>query len=162
MGRQTNFYFTSKDDAGFLDFIEQNGMIIYSYEAKILTRAEADSYDESELFLSFHNAEIFMRVTSIEQLSSEVIQYSRSICKEGKRLWTGRIWSELRKYDDKWKKVEKNPELTAFYNVLSKWIKKESKISVCKSFYIGKDAYERYKNDNWIMVSGPKTTVEFD
>lgn len=71
----------------------------------------------------------------------------------------GRFWYSPEYFDDNGKKVSKSKELSKLFNSLSKFIREHFKQTKDKFAYIGTDAYEKYRDGDFIPCSGRNKIV---
>jgi len=74
----------------------------------------------------------------------------------------GRIWYQTQYYDAMGVIKKKHKRLIDQYNNYKKWILKNYRISKCRDFYIGEEAYKLYKSGEYRMMATPMTEVHFD
>jgi len=165
MGKQVNFFMAEKDELLFLEKVEELGYIIYNDDDE-RNRIQVDKNDIIcsnwlELYISFNGANIPKDGEFINQICSEIVQYSRCRSWVEGNLSPGRIWGEFKYWDSNDELATKSSEFNEMYNTLAKWLKKNMKLSTDKSFYIGEYAYQLYKEKQYVMREDPKYTVEF-
>ena len=71
----------------------------------------------------------------------------------------GRFWYAPEYYDDYGNKVRKSKELDILFNNLSKFIKKNYRLTKDKFAYIGPDAYEKYLEGSFVPCCGRNKIV---
>jgi len=162
LGRQIEFFFGDKDEASFLDFIYGNDYLIMDRKGNFLSKENAQISIELSFFITFNGSQIEKNGEFIDQYSSEIIQNSRCKFWVDDILSHGRIWTQLKYWNSDNEYVEKNSQLNQTYNVLLKWIKKNTRRSICKYYYIGEQAYEQYRQGKWNMSTGAKSFIEFE
>ena len=163
MGKQVRFFMTNKDEVDFLKAIIQFNNSILDNKAFVLTVEGANSSPNLSLFITARNTNISKDNNGfVDPIVADVIQFSRCMLLEDKYLRNGRLWAEFKYYDDSKKLVNKNKGFKDTYNIYEKWIKKNFRLSKCKDYYIANDAYRAYKEDEIILMAGPKQIIEFD
>jgi len=161
VGRQVRFFMTEKDELLFWEKVRGLDYSIFDNEGNTFTVEEASSSNKLSLYLALEDADIVKRGEFIEQIESEVIQFSRCRCWRENILEPGRIWAEFKYWNSQDELTTKSNKFTERYNVLAKWLKKTMKLSTDKSYYIGEHAYKLYQERQYIMQAGPKYIVEF-
>lgn len=163
MGKQIRFFMTEIDEYNFLKTVSEHKHILLDSKSKHLTFEEALASKELMLFIALSDSKIIVSKSGfIDQITAEVIEFAR--CKEWmeKVLDEGRLWVKIKYYDNSQQLCTKSRQVNEVYNIYVKWIKKNHRISKCKDYYVGPDAYQKYKNKGYIMKAGPKHFVEFD
>ena len=161
MGRQIRFFFDKEDELLFTDYIYENNFLVMDVKANILTKADMIASNDLSFYLTSADSRIDKRGEFIDQITSEVIVYSREKIWNDGMLKPGRLWVELKYWNSSEEHVPKNNQLGQSYNTLKKWIIKNTRISTCKNYYIGKYAYNLYEQSGWKMSAGPKYFAEF-
>ena len=163
MGKQVRFFMSKKDENNFLEVVLKNESLILDKQAGSLTFEKAQSSEELSLFFSLPNANIKQDSNGyIDAIVAEVVQFSKSKEVEGGGLRNGRIWAEFKYYDNNRELITKNKQFSNMYKKLEKWIKNNFKLSKCNDYYIGSDAYEKYKEGKYVLMAGPRLVVEFE
>lgn len=161
MGRQVEFFMYDIDEFEFLKMTKENGGFIVNKHFEQI-EIEALNYDTHICYIIFPMSSIVKSKGGfVDEIDSEVIQYSRCLKMQEKTLRSGRIWAEFKFYNDNNKLDIKGEWFTEKFNLYAKWIKKNSKFSKCKHYYIGKYTYEKYYNLGYKMMAGPKDIIEF-
>lgn len=163
MGKQIRFFMTEMDEIVFLETIIENKHVILDDKANILVWKDILTSKTLKLFIALPNPNIlYLEGGFVNPITTEVVDFSR--CKEwsAKILNVGRLWVEIKYYDNTQQSQTKSKQFNEMYNNYVKWIKKHFKISKCKDYYIGTDAYQKYKNEGYIMKAGPNQVVEFE
>lgn len=137
MGKQLGFMLDRKDEKRFLNYALERGEL-YSDEEKF---EEGKIYEVSDEFINYNWFQVFisakdeMKVTFeelsngrkyISSVSEPVIEFSRTVIKN-KTIMRGRLWLEMKYYDDKGELKTKSKELDELYRDLCKWIRKNLK-----------------------------------
>jgi len=161
MGRQIRFFFDKEDELLFTDYIYENNFLVMDVKANILTKADMIASNDLSFYLTSTDSRIDKRGEFIDQITSEVIEYSREKIWNDGVLKSGRLWVELKYWNSSGEHIPKSNQLGQSYNTLKKWIIKNTRISTCKNYYIGKHAYNLYEQSGWKMSAGPKCFVEF-
>ena len=89
------------------------------------------------------------------------IQYSRHNSWNNGILSCSRLWAEFKYWNSSKEYITKSSQFNQTYKDLSKWIKKNTRVSICKHYYIGEQAYHLYKQNKLRMAAGPKNFIEF-
>ena len=145
MGRQVRFFMAEKDELIFLERILEHGYLILDDKGNTLTVNDAHSSNNLSLFFTFSGAHIIKSGGFVEQIESEVIQFSRCRCWSKNILESGRIWAEFKYWNSEDKLTTKGNQFSEMYTILAKWLKKTMKLSADKEYYIGEQAYQLYK-----------------
>ena len=162
MGKQIGLFFTVADEQNIYEIIETNKYSIMNDLAVVLKGQEINASQDMSFFISYIGSEIFLSGKYIDPMKSSVIHFSRCKSWQPNTLTQGRLWAEFKYWDSNGEYVSKPAQLTEMYNTLSRWIKKTCKRSVCGYYYIAEDAYKMYKAGDLLLVTGPKTTADFD
>lgn len=139
MGKQIGFMLDRKDEKRFLNYALERGNL-YSCDKKF---EEGRIYEASDRFINYDWSQIFistkdeMKVTFevlpggrkyISSVCEPVIEFSRTgIEKKNKTIMRGRLWLEMKYYDDEGVLRTKSKELDELYRDLCKWIRKNLK-----------------------------------
>ena len=143
MGKQVNFYMTQEDEAEFLEFMRSErdvclipdtlpteSIACMSYLPK---RGETLFWFKVSLWDRNHSPPPKRRHVQeqgywvVDELNSEVIEFSRSILSEG-RLVRGRIWAEM----TEWQQTEppslvrKSKTFEKWFDKLARWIRQHA------------------------------------
>jgi len=161
LGEHIEFFFDVKDETIFTNYIYHNNYVIMDDKANILSEKDIISSNEMSVFIAFSGSRIEKREIFIDQITSEVIQYSRCMNWSDSVLNCGRLWVTYKYWNVLKENITKSNQLNQTYNNLTKWIKKNTRVSVCKHYYIGEQAYNLYSNNKWRMAAGPKSFIEF-
>lgn len=140
MGRQINFYMDEDTELAFIEEVLQNGQIVCvaGYADNKPTFVKALS--EVELCRDADTLYLYQPVFGdlaarplpddrvyIDAINSPVVEFSRpNVEHEKKRIHSGRLWVEMKHWDDDENLVEKPEELGKWYSSLVRWIKKHS------------------------------------
>lgn len=163
MGKQIRFFMTRKDETEFLKAIIESMNLVLDPLANKLTFEEAQKLTALSFFIATDKLVISKDKNGfIDPITAEVIHFSRCILKEDKTMKNGKLWAEFRYYDGNQKLKKKSIDLSNIFSKYEKWIKKYYKISKCKDYYIGSDAYIQYKENLIIPVAGPNQIVFFE
>ena len=173
MENQKEFFLTSKDEELIIKLIkENNDLLINEMGGKILEFGKPVVYSSSKPLDSKIIKKAFIYTSKsriikdkngfVNELFSDVIEFSRCEVKNEKHLWNGRIWVETKYYYDN-QEIEKKPDwLNIKYNYYQRWIKKNLMPNKDNNFYIGKDAYKLYKEEGYKMKNSPLVELDFD
>lgn len=134
MGKQINFLMDEETEKRFVEFILSEGDIWANREGlrpekiKILPKAFSEKgwfqvYFHKIRFGVLKIEELEKGEGYIDSISSPVIEFSRTIIRQ-KDMSRGRLWVEIKVYDEEGKTVLKSKELDDWYKKLSKWVKK--------------------------------------
>ena len=164
MGKQIRFFLAPDDELCFESEIRRNNYVLIDEMANPLSDGAIADTTEQQLYITYPDAQIILSKGGyVDAISSDVIQWSRCKAREDNTLSEGRIWVEMRHWNEEQELVTKNDYLSRMYDVLVKYIKKNTKRSIDKPYsYIGASAYASYKNENCKMVHGPRVNIEFD
>jgi hypothetical protein len=112
--------------------------------------------------LSQYSKIIYSRNGFIDVICSDVIEFSRSMARNQKKVQYGRLWVELKYFEESGVGVTKEKWLNEKYSAYKRWIEKQYKISKCKDFYIGATTYKIYKHESFKLMATPVLEVEFE
>jgi hypothetical protein len=160
MGRQIRFFFDKEDEIVFLNHVYEKNYSILDTKATILGKTDAIESEELQFKIADNSSTIVIKDNGyVDDFKSDVIVYSRcKVWKDGD-LAQGRIWAEFRYWISSDEIAVKSDEFTKMYNGLARWIKKNSRISINKAWYIGAHAYEQYLQGTLKMDSGSKDRI---
>ena len=161
MGKQVRFFITMEDELILLEKVLKDGYLILNDMGNIFNAQEAIVSNEFSLYFTFYNSNIIKIGEFIEQIESEVIQFSRCRKFNENTFEPSRIWAEFKYWNSQEELIQKSDNFIKMYNVLAKWLKNTMKISICKNYYIGAHAYQLYKDKRCILQDGSKYYVEF-
>lgn len=163
MGRQIRFFMAPEDEYEFLKTMFELELIILDRQAEQIASSDTKTIEGLSFYITFKNSNIVKTSYGfVDAIGSEVIQCSPNIVKQNGSIRNGRLWVEHKYYDSNQELVEKSIELKKVYDLLSKWIRKNYKLSTCKMFYIGKKAYELYRDGKYRMEAGPQWFIDFN
>lgn len=74
---------------------------------------------------------------------------------------SGRLRFETSFWNDYGQLVKKQDWLVKMFDIYVKGVKKNYRKSKYGSYWIGEDAFNMYKDGEWLMMSGPKYSVNF-
>jgi len=161
LSKQIEFFFSEEDEVLFTNYIYDNNYLTMDSKANVLTKADIVLSNELSFFITFDGSRIEKRNEFIDQITSEVIQYSRHNSWNNGILSCSRLWAEFKYWNSSKEYVAKSSQLNQTYNTLTKWIKKNTRVSICKHYYIGEQAYHLYNQNKLRMAAGPKNFIEF-
>jgi len=162
MGKQIRFFMVQQDEEKFLKVIKEFGDTIVDNMLQPFSLCDITSSTKEILnIISPESSIIKSKRGCIDSLFSDTIEFSRSYLKNQNELYYGRLWTELKYYNENREIVTKSKVLNDRYSFYNKWIKKNFKISDDKDFYIGEEAYKLYKEFDLRMMATPKTEVVF-
>jgi len=161
MGNQVRFFMTEEDEIIFFKQFEEMQKNILNANGRFLTIEEVLNSKDKLFFIASKESNIIIKSNGyIDTLKSDTIEYTRCIAKENTLMY-GRVWTEFKYYNEDGNCIMKDKKLKEDFNILKKWITKNLKISKCRYFHIGDDAYKNYKEYGWNMMATPVTNVEF-
>jgi hypothetical protein len=160
MGRQIEFFQSIEDEQEFLNVILSLGYKIADNEGNKLTIDDVITSSILSLYIYINDFSIVKRNGYIEQIESEVIQYSIG-AKNDKDLHNSRLWMQQNFFNSNGQITYKSEAFTDMFNILSKSIKKQYTLSNCNHFYIGRIAYKLYIEKGISMWAGPNHLVRF-
>jgi hypothetical protein len=153
----------NEDEKDFINLVSQFGDIIVDNKGNSLTMEEVIKSDKSVFYiLSQHSKIIYSMNGFIDVICSDVIEFSRSMARNEKKVQYGRLWVEIKYFDESGTSVTKEKWLNERYSSYKKWIEKQYKISKCKDFYIGIATYNLYKHESSKLMATPVLEVEFE
>lgn len=145
MGKQISFYMDENDENAFFDFIQNNGVVFWAKPhqdpeptTKLPDKSESGwfkLYLYKECFGPMVYAEVTGGHKYINSTIAPVIDFSRTvILTDSKNINPGRLWLEMKYYDENGRLIVKDESINDWYNELFKWIKKNLKyIEICNS-----------------------------
>lgn len=163
MGRQIRFYTAPKDMSEMLDYLYANGGIMINENGTELSEDEIDNiqdydyinrkYRFPDLFVKCKESFLLFNYYSkidrkrLDMFKSEVIDFSTSRkLNDSFEYGQGRFHIETDTYKN-------HPKIKLLYDVMVKYIKKNFIISDDKNCYIGKEAFELYKQGKYIAFN---------
>ena len=169
MGRQIGFYASQKDMSEMIDYLYANGGIMINENGTELSKDELDNIQDREyikkkyrfpdMFVKCKDSNIIFNYypkidrKSLDMFKSEVIDFSPSKRSDDDTYYAqGRFHIETATYNN-------CPNIQNLYNIIVKYIKKNFIISNTKDCYMGKDAFELYKQGKyttWIYTFAEK------
>lgn len=134
MGKQFEFIMDKYDEEKFFEFVKNDAIVFFSKCAqnpKSIIELPEDEwfilYLYKEIFGDMKYKEIPGRYKYINPSDAPVIEYRSTIIRHNiKEIQRGRLWVEMRYYDDE-NLILKNGLLDDWYKELCKWIKKTLK-----------------------------------
>jgi hypothetical protein len=171
MGRQIRFFFYGQDEIDFLQLIkENNDYLIDKLGNKIEIKdigpqpAFKNGQSNTKLFTLYiaNEASKICKDYYVDEMYSEIIEFWRSEINNDNQLEIGRIWYQTRYYGRDGNVVIKPEWLDKKFNYYKRWITKNCKISKDKFFYIGKEAYRMYKEQNLKLSELSTGKIELD
>jgi hypothetical protein len=161
MGKQIEFFMTKLDETNFLIEVLNNGGLILDDKVNTLSLDDVKECEAISLFITLPGLKIEKNKSGfVDAITSEVIQFSRCMI-FAEEVRTGRLWAEF-KYYNAGQLVNKSKEFSDIFKKYEKWIKGNYRLSKCKFYYIGNDAFKLHKTEGFKMVAGPKHIVEFE
>ena len=135
MGKQVNFYMDKETEDKFISMVLSDGVQIYfrkvdsnPYVIRSLSEMESDKTQVYFFKLGIGDIKLCEEKNGnkyIDSAKSSVIEFLRtSILEEDKAVSRGRLWVDLKYYNEKDELKEKPKELNAWFIKLSNWIRK--------------------------------------
>jgi hypothetical protein len=170
MGRQINFFMTSKDEKDFLDYARSTcnlAILPYTSKESVFKPLESLSPPKSQDFwwnLWLVNMDISHKVVTkfipeqgyflVDESASDVLEFSRSLPFDD-RLNRGRIWAEFYSHfdDNTGQLVKKDQELGKWFERLVRWIRKNFR-KEDSLIYIGPCAQELLDSIDFVPEQG--------
>ncbi|MFD0048010.1 hypothetical protein ACFVHQ_01495 [Actinomycetes bacterium NPDC127524] len=171
MGKQITFYMDEPTESCFIDFILDNAKILAEVETasanSIIYIEDKDFFEDKNQCVQFwiykeELGELDIRETEnrkyVAASKSPVIEFSRTLIRmRDKEIIRGRIWVELKYWDETGELVHKSEKLNTLYKALTKWIKKN-----VSHREINREAnlYKEYISDSLVeYIENPKFRV---
>ena len=162
MGRQIRFFMYGNDELLFLEEVKRNFDLLLDEQSEPIKDFVKPDVLRS-FFITKENSNIFNRTSGkIDPLFSEVIQFTRSLIKNDNQLWEGGLWIETKFYDKNKKLIIKPDWIINKFDFYKKWITKNFILNKEKNVYIGKNAYQLYKEKGFVMKNAPNVNIDFD
>ena len=142
MGRQYNFAMDEADEKLFMKYLKENGYVVYWCGKDGIPKAINSFPDPfSDMWLNvyiYHSAFGDMKFKSyisdeksniekyyIESISAPVIEFGRTVVRhEEKAIRSGRIWMQMKYWNEYGEYVSKSENLEKGYKDIKKWITK--------------------------------------
>lgn len=139
MGKQINFYMDEETELRFVDFFTSTGgeLLFEGDNLKpiSITTLPKPFSGKGWFRLYLYKQEFGELVTRrlenggfyIDSITSPVIEFSRTVKREigkNREISSGRIWVELKYWNEREELIEKTKELDKWYGILNRWIKK--------------------------------------
>jgi hypothetical protein len=136
MGKQINFFMGLELERLFTEFILLEGEILFKGDHPkpfpinyLPAPFSINGWSQLFLYKSEFGELSFLQLDngefSIDRISSPVIEFSRTVInKEEKEIYRGRLWLEMKFWNEKGEFLEKCSTLNTWYMSLNKWIKK--------------------------------------
>lgn len=160
MGKQIEFFIAKQDEIELLRYFEEKS-VFYSKKKDLLTIEGVVESNELTVYICCPQSKIIVKDNGfIDAIESDVIHYSRGFKHKENVIEVSRIWAEFKYYDGNQNIIQKEEWFEQFFEQQRKYIKKSFKISKCKRYYIGKEAYKFYKDEGFSLKAGPKQLVE--
>lgn len=153
MGKQINFLMDKEFEEKFLQYILVDGILLFEGDNKVPERIKILPKPFSgkgwfSLYLFKEEfADLFIKETKggikyIDAIKSPVIEFNRTVIRESaKEISRGRLWVEMKFYNESENLIIKTKVLDDWYKNLSKWIKK----NLPKTEIVSKDkTYSEY------------------
>lgn len=166
MGKQIRFFMGPEDEKRFLGLVlAQQDLIIKPR----IRNCEVDPWRENPeqpdhiIYIVSRDSRIVTRgLGFIDDLQSDVLEFSRCVMRDDRHMDYGRIWFEMRYWDEHTNLVQKDKWLSDRFEFYRRWIRKEYRHSNGLDFFVGDQAYEMYREGRVQMMAGPLLAVEFD
>lgn len=155
MGKQFRFIMDQNDETKFFDYIKETGNIFLEERFKsseLITKLPEGIwiilllYKESFGEIKFSKTDNGIKY--INPIIEPVIEFSQTLVRDNvKEISRGRLWLEMRYYNEDEMLVMKSELLDEWYKELSKWIKKNLK---CIKVTMGNKTYKEYVSESLI------------
>lgn len=136
MGKQINFLMDNEFEEKFLEYVLSEGVVLFEGNNMSPVRIETlpEPFSEKGWFKLYLYKEEYGKLKLnkldtgreyIDLIASPVIEFSRTIIRHGaKEVSRGRLWIEMKFYNDRKELVMKSKEIDDWYKKLNQWIKK--------------------------------------
>ncbi len=176
MGKQINFFMLNSDERIFFDYIKEQGDSIIDINLNpidsnsingnvIYTDIPLDSPPLLQFFIISTDSIIKKYKNKyLDTISSDVIEFSRGslqIIGNETILSPGRIWAELKYYNDQNKIIGKDKWFQDRTKNYINWIKKNFKSNIEKHYFIGSNTIQETCDNKYKLMDGPKFEVKF-
>lgn len=119
--------------------------------AKVIDTSSVDNNFRKEGFVIIDNPDEYYKQMN-EFMKNPIYIDNPSFVEHG--FEHGRFWYSPEFFDDNGIEISKSKELSKLFNSLSKFIREHFKQTRDKFAYIGMDAYEKYRDGDFIPCSG--------
>lgn len=165
MGKQIRFFMDENDEMEFVNYIYSNGDVLIidkvGVDGNIQIIKDPIELECYNYYLYSPGMRICIRESGfISETFSEVIEFRRAE-RKGNIMYYGRLWMEMKYWDENSNLVSKSPQLEKKYNLYKRYITKNYKLSQDKDFYIGPHAYDLYLKGEIKTMAGPVVEVKF-
>lgn len=136
MGKQISFIMDENDESKFFDFIKESGFVLLAEQNQepkpIIDLPNKQAENRGfKLYLYKENfGEIIYAKTAkgrkyINSINAPVIEFRRTIIRpNSKEITRGRLWLEMKYYNDDGNLIIKSESINEWYKELSRWLKK--------------------------------------
>ena len=141
MGRQYHFAMEGADEKLFMEYLKDNGYIVYlerTHRMPEIIEEFPASFSDAWFICIYHPAFGDMKFKSymldgksntkidyIESMTEPVIEFTRTlVCHEEKKIRSGRIWMQMKYWNEYDELVSKSENLDKGFKDIKKWIKK--------------------------------------
>ena len=166
------FFMTDEDEVAFFRSLEPLAIVVYpevsekGYEPFPASAANASRLTEEAYYLAMPQfGEMVSRevrkgphkgMMELDEITSPVIHYQRSLVDEDGQLRSGKIWAELDVVGDRQKLMKKPDLLRGVFDRLRTHFKKHFHHSEPNGFFVGSVASRRAKEGLVLRVAGRK------
>ena len=149
------------DELVFAELVETNKDKLLNEIGVPITREHLHGYDRMSMYIASHESKIvFSEGGFVDPIVSEVIHYSRCL-RQANELRNGKLWIEFKFYNSEGQSVAKGEWVRHWFKDYEKWIRANFRLSKCKNYFIGAEAYELYRNGVLRPMASPKEAIEF-
>lgn len=169
MGRQVMFYVSQKDANDLIRVIQENGGIIIHESGKELDENDLLHFtDYSYLHNKYYYVSCYIKVQDSE-IKYDYYERINRLCLNDDKSEVINVWMHCKSNEVpngiEWARFWHNPnnkKLDKVYNAAKKHIRKNFHICKDKSYYLGPDFYELYKQGKCIPVTITGIPIEVD
>lgn len=134
MGKQINFFMDMETEERFISYIKENGVILFEGNNEKPTEIDTLPAPFSgkgwfKVYLHNNTGDLKFKRLSIgrkiiDSIESPVIEFTRTVIRDdSKEISKGRLWVEMKFYNDDGTLIIKDDILEEWYKLLCKWIK---------------------------------------
>lgn len=117
MGRQINFYMSENVQQNFIRMLYESDYIFLNGKGQVIEYVDEQKYCDYFLYMKKYGPISIKEEYFLDSLKSPVIQFSKTIIREGK-IRRGRLWISNNQ------NTEGEKELVKDFNRLNRWIRK--------------------------------------
>lgn len=165
MGRQFTFIADKKDTEAFIEFVSKTGVVLFKdrFEGIIEVNSRPNVYWTIFYFYKEEFGELRFLVSRgkkyISTLDSPVIEFSETSFQEHKmEIIRGRLFVEMKFYDEHGKLIIKDKSLSNWYSELVNWLKQRlvhidifNGENITKE-YVSESLVHKLKNSNYRIL----------